>query len=204
MFKTHCDKNDIAERAPLIILPNFLAGTAETTYLNEVELGNEGFGGFSSYCHAVHFLLRCIAADRYIDRAVEDFESVRQKDEEDETTYAQRLRANARCFGAVYPETHIITRFIRVLDPTLRPQLSSERNARLRGFRTFYDTCLRIKRSTTGSGQKRSPPPFMFVNVLPQLYYHRTLLRTTSGWVSQRILVTSEYLGQNAGTLCQR
>ena len=86
MFKTHCDKNDIAERAPLIILPNFLAGTAETTYLNEVELGNEGFGGFSSYCHAVHFLLRCIAADRYIDRAVEDFESVRQKDEEDETT----------------------------------------------------------------------------------------------------------------------
>ena len=98
MFKTQCDKNDIAEGAVLIILPDFLAGAAETTYLNELELGNEGFGGISSYCHAVQFLLRRFAADWYIDRAVEDFESVRQKDEEDETTYAQRLRAKARCF----------------------------------------------------------------------------------------------------------
>ena len=55
MFKTQCDKNDIAEGAALIILPDFLAGAAETTYLNELELGNEGFGGISSYCHAVQF-----------------------------------------------------------------------------------------------------------------------------------------------------
>ena len=41
MFKTQCDKNDIAEGAALIILPDFLAGAAETTYLNELELGNE-------------------------------------------------------------------------------------------------------------------------------------------------------------------
>ena len=76
-----------------------------TTYLNELELGNEVFGGISSYCHAVQFLLRRFAADRYIERAVEDFESVRQKDEEEETTYAQRMRAKAGCIGAVYPET---------------------------------------------------------------------------------------------------
>ena len=139
MFKTQCEKNDIAEGAALIILLDFLAGAAETTYLNELELGNEGFGGINSYCHAVPFLLRRFAADRYIERAVEDFESLRQKDEEDETTYAQRLRAKAPCFGAVYSETDIITRFIRGLDPSLKPLLSVERNAGLRSCRTFYD-----------------------------------------------------------------
>ena len=117
MCKTQCDKNDIAEGAALIILPDFLAGAAETTHLNELELGNEGSDGITSFCHAVQFLLRRFAADLYIDRAFEDFESVRQKDEGDETTYAQRLRAKARCVGAVYRETDIITRFIRDLNP---------------------------------------------------------------------------------------
>ena len=143
MFKTQCDKNDIAKGAALIILPDFLAGTAETTYLNELELGNEVLGGISSYCHAVQFLPRRFAAYRYIDRAVEDFESVRQNDEEDETTYAQRLRAKARCFGAVYPEKDIITPFIRGLDPAQKPLLSAERNASVRSCRTFYDVLYR-------------------------------------------------------------
>ena len=172
MFKTKRDKNDIADGAALIILPDYLAGAAETTSLNELELGKEGFGGISSYCHAVQFLLRRFAADRYIDRAVEDFESVRQKYDEDEKTYAQRLRAKARCFGAVYPDTDIITRFIRGLDPALKPLLSAERNAGLRSCRTFYDVVDRAaglgdsqrqmehkatRRSKTGN-QKRHRP----------------------------------------------
>ena len=139
MFKTQCDKNAISEGAALLLLPDFLVGDAEQIYQNELELGDEGVGGITSYCHAVQFILRRYAADRYIDRAVEEFENVRQKDDEDETAYARRLRSKAKCFGGVYSEADLITRFIRGLDPALKPLLSAERNSGLRSCRTFYD-----------------------------------------------------------------
>ena len=72
-FKTQCDKNVISEGAALMHLPDFLFGDAEHIYQNELELGDEGVGGINSYCHAVQFILRRYAADRYIDRAVEEF-----------------------------------------------------------------------------------------------------------------------------------
>ena len=139
MFKTQCDKNAISEGAALLLLPDFLIGDAEQIYQNELELGDEGVGGITSYCHAVQFILRRYAADRYIDRAVEEFENVRQKDDEDETAYARRLRSKAKCFGGVYSEADLITRFIRGLDPALKPLLSAECNSGLRSCRTFYD-----------------------------------------------------------------
>ena len=72
MFKTQCDKNPISEGAALLLLPDFLTGDAEQVYQNDLELGDEGVGGITSYCHAVQFTLRRYAADRYIDRAVEE------------------------------------------------------------------------------------------------------------------------------------
>ena len=117
----------------------FLVGDAQQVYQNELELGDEGVGRITSYCHAVQFLLRRYAAARYIDRAVEEFENVRQKDDEDETEYARRLRSKAKCFGGVYSEADFVTRFIRGLDPALKPLLSAERNSGLRSCRTFYD-----------------------------------------------------------------
>ena len=75
----------------------------------------KGVGGIISYCHAFQFILRRYAADRYIDRAVEEFKNVRQKDDEDETAHACRLRSKAKCFGGVYSETDLIARFIRGL-----------------------------------------------------------------------------------------
>ena len=101
MFKTQCDKNAISEGAALLLLPVFLVGHAEQLYRNELELRDEGVGGITSYSHAVQFILRRYAADRYIDGAVEEFENVRLKDDEDETAYVRRLRSNAMCFGAV-------------------------------------------------------------------------------------------------------
>ena len=74
-----------------------------------------------------------------MDRAVEEFENVRQKDDEDDTAYALRLRSKAKCFGGVYSEADLITRFICGLDPALKPLLSAERNSGLRSCRTFYD-----------------------------------------------------------------
>ena len=138
MFKTQCDKNAISEGAALLLLPDFLVGDAEQIYQNELELGDEGVGGTTSYCHAVQFILRRYAADRYIDRAVEELENARQKDNEDETAYARRLQSKAKCFGGVYSEGDLITRFIRGLDPALKPLPSAEHNSVLRSCRTFY------------------------------------------------------------------
>ena len=122
MFKAQCDKNAISERNALLRLPDFLFGDAEQIYQNELELGDDGVGGITSYCCAVQFILRRY---RYIDRAVEGFENVRQKDDEDETVYARRLRSKAKCSGVVYSEADLITRFIRGLDPALKPLLSA-------------------------------------------------------------------------------
>ena len=64
---------------------------------------------------------------------------MRLKDDEDGTAYARRLRSKAKCFGGVYSEADLITRFIRGLDPALKPLLSDERNSELRSCRTIYD-----------------------------------------------------------------
>ena len=81
--------------------------------------------GITSYFQAVQFVLRRYAADRYIDRAVEDFENVRQEDDEDETAWSRRLRTKDTCFRGFYSEADLITRFIRGLDPALMPLLSA-------------------------------------------------------------------------------
>ena len=64
---------------------------------------------------------------------------MRQKDDEDETAYARRLRSKYKCLGGGYSEADLITRFICGLDPAPKPLLSAERNSRLRSCRTFYD-----------------------------------------------------------------
>ena len=64
---------------------------------------------------------------------------MRQKDEEDETAYARRLRSKTKCFGGIYSEADLITRFIRGLDPALKPLLSAKLNSGLRSCRTFYE-----------------------------------------------------------------
>ena len=113
MFKTKCDKNAISEGAALLVLTDFLVGDVEQVYQNELELEDEGVAGVTSYCHAVQVILRRYAADRYIDRAVEEFENVGQKDDDDETAYAPRLQIKAKCFGGVCSEADLATRFIR-------------------------------------------------------------------------------------------
>ena len=139
MFKAQCDKNTISEGAALLLLPDFLVSDAEQIYQNELKLGDEGVRGITSYCHAVQFILRRYAVVRYIDRVLEEFENVRQKDDEYETAYARRLRSIAKCFGGVYSEADLITRFIRGLDPAFKPLVSAERNSVLRSCRTFYE-----------------------------------------------------------------
>ena len=139
MFKTQCDKNAISEGAALLILPDFFFGDVEQIYQNDLELGDEGVRGTTSYCHAVQFIVQRYGADHYIDRAVQDFENVRQKHDGDETVYARGLRSKAKCFGGVSCEADIITRFIRDLDPATKPLLLAELNSGLRSCRTFYD-----------------------------------------------------------------
>ena len=46
-------------------------------------------------------------------------------------------------------------------------------------------------------------PASLRAKVLNLCHYPRLVGRTTSGWARLRTLVTSEYLGRNAGTLCQ-
>ena len=117
IFKTQCDKKAISEGAVFLLLTDFLFGDAEQIYQNELELGDEGVREITSYCHAVQLILRRYEADHYIDCAVEKFQNMCEKNDEGETAKARRLRSKAKCFGGVYSDADLITRFIRGLDP---------------------------------------------------------------------------------------
>ena len=106
-------------------------GTSSSSDIKESEGLPPIVTQFNLYCEGTQ--------PTYIHRAVEEFENVRQKDEEDETAYARQVRSTDKCFGGFYSEADLITRFIRGLDPALKPLLSAELNSELRSCRTFYD-----------------------------------------------------------------
>ena len=49
------------------------------------------------------------------------------------------MRSKAKCFGGVYSEADLLTRFIHGLDPALKPLILAERYSGVRSCRTFYD-----------------------------------------------------------------
>lgn len=135
LFKAQCDSNGISEGGALLLLPNFLDGEAYELFMSNQDLGEECTGGFATYPEAVQFLLRTYAREAYIETAVEEFDRLAQKSDETELDYSRRLREANRKLGSAYPEEELIRRFIRGLDPTIKPLLA--RAARTKPFNSL-------------------------------------------------------------------
>ena len=121
-----------------MLLPNFLKGEAKSLFESNFELGEVGGGGFYSYAGGVQFLLQMYATDANIERFVEELDSMRQREDESERAFADRLRRKARTCGPVYNESTLITRFLRGVSPDLKPLLRLQRQD-FKGTRAFYD-----------------------------------------------------------------
>ena len=92
------------------------------------------------------------ATDAIIERVVDDVDNMRQREDETERQFADRLRKKARSCGPVYSEGDLITRFLRGLSPDLKPLLRVQRHD-LRGPRAFYDFVERA----TAAGEAHRP-----------------------------------------------
>ena len=83
-YKKQCDRNNVAEGAALVLLPNFLKGEAKESFEANFELGEVGGGGFHTYPGAVQYLLHMYATDANIERVVEELDAMRQREDETE------------------------------------------------------------------------------------------------------------------------
>lgn len=138
LFKAQCDNNRITEGGALILLPNFLEGEAYELFMSNQDMGEDNTGGFATYPEAVQFLLRSFAREAYIETAVEAFDRLTQNREETELGFSRRLREANRKLGSAYSEEELIRRFIRGLDPSVKPLLT--RAARAKRFRSLIST----------------------------------------------------------------
>lgn len=138
VFKRQCDNHKFSEGEAFLALPYFLSERATDAFESACEFGDTSSGGISNYCEAVQFLLRLFAKDRYLDDAMETFDGVRQRSDEDEMSYAQRLQDCAHDFGPVFVERDLITRFINGLSEALKPMLRAQQFQPHRG-EGFHD-----------------------------------------------------------------
>ena len=108
----------------LLCLPEYLKDEAQRLFLVTQNLP-ESAGAFTMYPGAVNFLLREFAKDSYIEKAIDKLDAIAQKPDESEDAYAKRLRDATSACGSVHNEYDVVQRFIRNLNPTVKPLMST-------------------------------------------------------------------------------
>ena len=115
--------NRISEAGALLILPNLLTGDAHELFMANQDYPDE-YSGFANYPEAFNFLLRHYAKDSYIEKSIDKFDGTIQLDGETELAYAKRLKEANRHCGSVYRESELVRRFVRGLNPAVKPMLT--------------------------------------------------------------------------------
>ena len=125
-FRNECNANQVSEGGALLLLPKFLEDVALETFVTNFESGDEMTDGFSSFPGAVNVLLETFARDRFIEEAIEEFDTLVQGSGESELAFSNRLRKKNRECGGVFTERELITRFQRGVREELRPYLTRD------------------------------------------------------------------------------
>jgi len=81
---------------------------------------NAGCGGFSTWPHAVQFLLESYATNDNIQQAVEDLEDMKMNPKETIKEFEIRITSAARELAGAYPQNALVNRFIRNLPEDAR------------------------------------------------------------------------------------
>jgi len=114
-FKKALDGERIPEAGALQILPHFLDGSPKDIYEGMMDDANAGCGGFSTWPHAVQFLLESYATNENIQQAVEDLEDMEMNPKETIKQFEIRITSAARELAGAYPQNALVNRFIRKL-----------------------------------------------------------------------------------------
>jgi len=81
---------------------------------------NAGCGGFSTWPHAVQFLLESYATNENIQQAVEELEDMQMNPKETIKEFEIRITSAARELAGAYPQNALVNRFIRNLPADAR------------------------------------------------------------------------------------
>ena len=111
----------MTEGLALLLAPYYLESDAKDLYEDNFELGLDNFGGFSAWPEAVQFLLLTYDKHKYLEKALQELDAVKQRDGQEEQSYSKRLPNEARRLGGVLDEGNLRMHFVRGLTADLRP-----------------------------------------------------------------------------------
>jgi len=121
-FVKACDDNDVSEGMGLYLIPNFLAGDAETRFTRNLP-GSDiagGRGSLGSFPAAVNWLLSTYAEPHALGLAQDKFSRAALVDNEGVDAFAARLRSLAELCGNIHSEGTMKQQLIQGLPEYLR------------------------------------------------------------------------------------
>jgi len=121
-FVKACDDNDVSEGMGLYLVPNFLAGDAETRFTRNLPRSDiaGGRGSLESFPAAVNWLLSTYAEPHALGLAQEKFSRAALVDNEGVDAFAARLRSLAELCGNIHSEGTMKQQLIQGLPEYLR------------------------------------------------------------------------------------
>ena len=121
-FVKACDDNDVSEGMALYLIPNFLAGEAETRFTRNLPKsdGRAGRESLSSFPEAVNWFLSTYAEPHALGLAQDKFSRATLADNESVDAFAGRLRALAELCGNIHSEVTMKQQLIQGLPDYLR------------------------------------------------------------------------------------
>jgi len=121
-FVKACDDNDVSEGMGLFLIPNFVAGDAETRFTWNLPVSDiaGGRGSLGSFPAAVNWLLSTYAEPHALGLAQDKFSRAALVDNEGVDAFAARLRSLAELCGNIHSEGMIKQLLIRGQSEYLR------------------------------------------------------------------------------------
>lgn len=128
-FVEEADLLNMSEVQAYQVLPYFLRNPALRLYKSARGRGRSGVTGVTCWPEAIQWLLRHFVTPSVLRNAVQDFQQIRQKPEENEVTYASRLQGYAARCGNVFSEATQMSVFTDGLDARIRPYVARHRES---------------------------------------------------------------------------
>jgi len=121
-FVKACDDNDVSEGMDLYLIPNFLAGDAETRFTRNLPGSDVGGGqeALETYPAAVNWLLSTYAEPHALGLAQDKLSRAPLADKEGVDAFAARLRSLAELCGNIHSEKTMKQQLIQRLPEYLR------------------------------------------------------------------------------------
>ena len=147
------DNLGMSESQALAVLPYYLSGNARALY-KTARRGKTG-QGVHSWCEAVQWLLRTYANSAAIRDAVQEFRSTKQKVDETEVPYGNRVSIAAYRCGNVFTDSELMNVFVDGLLPVTRTLVARFRESA--GRSTTFEQLVAFARDEGDAYRARLP-----------------------------------------------